>query len=234
MNIFDFFRKLKIPNCTCDICNREVFGGERICKTCLSALPWNDGAICPLCGRMVAEEGICAECKAKPLAVDRARSVFSHEGEAARLVVRFKGGEKYLKEALFKLLSPFLCEHFSETDALAFVPMTEKAQKARTFNQSRLLAEALAESCGRELLECLEKVRDTDAQKTLGRREREENLKGCFRVTDKTSVKGKNILIIDDTLTTGATSSELATVIKRAGAKEVCLLTVTSVPYQKS
>lgn len=232
MNIFDIFQKLKFPNCTCDICNREVFGGERICDKCLESLPWNNGLVCPLCGRKVTEEGICFECKTKPLTVDRARSVFLHEGEAARLVMRFKQGKKYLKEPLFELLLPLLGEHFSEADAVTFVPMTEKSQKARGYNQSRLLAEALSEKFGKELLDCLEKVRDTDAQKMLSRKEREENLKDCFRVADNKRVNGKNVLIIDDTMTTGATAGELATTLRRAGAEKVFLLTVTSVPYK--
>lgn len=232
-----FFKKLGAAvnqydeehNFTCDICGREVFGGERVCAACYQELPWNDAEICPLCGRRVKEAGICLECKQKPLATDKARSAFTHEGEAMRLVVRFKRGNKYLFRTVADLLLPLLEREFSEAEAIAFVPMTEKDEKKRGYNQSRLLAERLAEKCGKEFLDAASKRRQTDSQKTLGRQDREKNLQGCFHVTDRKAVKNKKILIVDDTMTTGATSSELAGAFKRAGAKAVYLLTVTSV-----
>jgi competence protein ComFC len=145
-------------------------------------------------------------------------------------VVRFKRGKKYLYRACAELSLPLLKEEFPEIDALTYVPMTAKAEKQRGYNQSRLLAEELSSRSGKSFVDAVEKRKDTAAQKTLGRKEREENLKGCFHVTDRGAVKGKRLLIIDDTLTTGATATELADCLRRAGAKSVCLLTITSVP----
>ena len=216
-------------NFTCDVCGGEVFGGERICLRCNKTLPWNLSNICPFCGRRVKEEGTCMECKDKPLAVRRARSCFTHEGEAARLVSRFKKGEKYLYRTLAEVAKPLLEREFPEDAALTFVPMTERAEKQRGYNQSRLLAQDLADLSGRELLNAASKQKETPAQKSLGRRDREKNLEGAFHVFDRKAVKGKSIIIIDDTLTTGATSSELASVLLRAGAKDTYLLTITSV-----
>lgn len=216
-------------NFTCDVCGREVFGGERVCAPCYKELPWNNAEVCPFCGRKVKEAGVCLECKEKPLITDKARSVFTHEGEAVRLVLRFKRGNKYLFRTIADLLLPLLEKEFSDADTISFVPMTEKDEKKRGYNQSRLLAERLATLSGKEFLNAAIKQRQTDSQKTLGRKEREKNLEGCFHVTDRKAVKDKRILMIDDTLTTGATSSELAGAFKRAGAKAVYLLTVTSV-----
>lgn len=238
MRLAEFRKKFKAliaryddtHNFTCDVCGREVFGGERVCGQCMAALPWNAAPVCPLCGRKVGEEGICLDCKERPLAVKKARSAFLHEGEAARLVVRFKRGQKYLYRTLCDLMFPLLEREFPHTDAIVCVPMTAAAEKARGYNQSRLLAEELAKRSGKELLSPAEKRRETEAQKFLGRKEREENLKGCFHVHDRRSVRGRKILIVDDTLTTGATASELAGALLRAGAAEVDLLTVTSVP----
>lgn len=217
-------------NFTCDICGREVFANERVCGICMGSLPWNNGVVCPLCGRKEGEAGVCLDCKERPLTVSKARSAFVHEGEAARLVVRYKRGEKYLFRTVCDLLFPLLGKEFPEADALTFVPMTQKAEKARGYNQSRLLAVELSGRSGIELLAPAEKRRETEAQKFLGRKERAENLLGCFHVSDKKAVKGRRILIIDDTLTTGATASELATALLRAGAARADLLTVTSVP----
>ncbi len=232
MKLREILKKLGHPNFTCDICGREVFSGERFCAACYAALPWNNGEVCPLCGRKVLEKGICIECKQNLPVFDGARSAFTHEGEAARLVVRFKRGEKFLYIALSEVLLP-LAKSF-DADSFCFVPMTEKAEKARGYNQSRVLAEELARVTGLELLDCIEKTRESEEQKALGRKERSENLKGCFRVKDGKRVKGRRVILVDDTMTTGATASELAARLKRVGAEKVFLVTVTSVQYRMS
>lgn len=219
-------------NFTCDVCDREVFENERVCARCKQELPWNNGHVCPICGRKVGESGICLECKQKPIGVEMARSAFTHEGEAARLVVRFKKGKRYLYRALAELMLPMLLREFLGADALTFVPMTEKAEKKRGYNQAKLLAEELSARCGKPVLYVLEKRKESKPQKTLGRAEREKNLEGCFHVTDRKAVKGKKVLIIDDTLTTGSTVSAVADALHRAGAASVCALTATSVKYK--
>lgn len=225
-------------NFTCDVCGREVFGNERVCAACRRALPWNDGPVCPLCGRGVKEEGVCLSCKARPIGVEKARSVFLHEGEAARLVVRFKRGEKYLFRTLAELSVPLLEREFPEAETLIGVPMSEKALRKRGYNQAELFAERLAEYTGKSFLKPVEKRKETAAQKFLGRADREKNLKGCFHVKDRKAVQGKRVLVVDDTMTTGATVAELAEALKRAGAAEVGAFTFTSVeekqPYGKA
>ncbi len=216
-------------NFTCDVCGREVFAGERVCTACRGTLPWNDGVICPICGRKVREEGVCISCKQRRPDVERARSVFEHEGEAARLVVRFKRGEKYLFRTLAELSLPLFEQEFSNTQAIVGVPMSEKALKKRGYNQSELYAARLAELAQKEFLSPVVKQRETAPQKFLGRTERRENLAGCFHVRERKAVRGKRVLIVDDTFTTGSTVSELAAVLKKAGAAEVCALTFTSV-----
>ena len=216
-------------NFTCDICGREVFGGERVCAACAGALPFKRGHICPFCGRRVSEPGVCIECKDHRPAVGRARSCFVHEGDAAALVLRFKRGERYLVHALAEDLAPLLEREFSDCDALTFVPMTKRAERARGYNQSKLLAAELSRRTGRELLDVAEKRRETKAQKTLGRAAREANLKGAFHLVHRREVKGRRILIVDDTMTTGATAGELASLFYRAGAGWVGLITFTSV-----
>ncbi len=216
-------------NFTCDVCGREVFGGERICDKCRKILPYNDGIICPLCGRRQKEEGICLTCKQKRIGVEKARSVFTHEGEAARLIVRFKRGPKYLYRTLGEELYALCKREFHGVDAIVAVPMSEKSLKKRGYDQAALLAMRLGELWDVPVLTPVVKTRDTKPQKFLGRTDREQNLKGSFHVADRKSVKGKTILIVDDTMTTGTTLSELADVLGRAGAKTLYAATVTSV-----
>lgn len=216
-------------NYTCDICGREVFDGERICEKCAKDLPWNNAKVCPLCGRRVKESGVCLECKRKPLQFDRARSAFLHEREAARLVVRYKRGERYLYRAIAELCLPRIGKEFPDAEAYVYVPMTKKAEKKRGYNQSRLLCEEFSRRSGVPVLGVAVKSRETQSQKFLGREEREKNLEGCFHIAERNAVKGKTLLVIDDTFTTGATVSELAGALKRAGAAKVYAFTVTSV-----
>ena len=215
-------------NYTCDLCGREVFENERLCKKCREELPVIT-TCCPFCGRRVLEEGPCLECKRQPLAVQKARSCCLHEGGAAALVLRLKRGERYLVSTLADEMLPLFLREFQESDALTFVPMTKRAERARGYNQSRLLAAELARRTGKELLDVAEKQRETKAQKTLGRAAREENLKGAFHLAKRREVRGRRIVIVDDTMTTGATAGELAGLFTRAGAERVGLLTFTSV-----
>lgn len=214
-------------NFTCDVCGREVFAGEHVCDSCRAALP-AIGRHCPVCGRRVREEGVCAACKQRRPVAGKVRSCFSHEGEAARLVLRFKRGERYLACTLAEWMLPLLAA-FPGTDALVPVPMTKRAKRRRGFDQTLLLARELSEWSGVPVLCAAEKRRDTPPQKSLSRSERAKNLEGCFRVADRAAVRGKTLLIVDDTYTTGATADELAAVLLRAGAKEVNALTFTSV-----
>lgn len=219
-------------NFTCDICGREVFDGARVCDPCRGELPWNNGAICLFCGRKVKEEGACMDCKLRPLGVVKARSVFCHEGEAARLVVRFKRGERYLFRTLAELSVPLIEREFGAVEALIPVPMSENSRKKRGYNQSELLAECIAERTGKTVIPAVIKQKDTPSQKFLTRREREQNLESSFHVKMRKEVKGKRVLIVDDTLTTGATISALADLLKRAGAAEVFAFTFTGVEHK--
>ena len=218
---------------TCACCGEELYTDAYFCPRCLARLPFNTGHICKKCGRAVAEEApACLECKADMPSYEKARSAFRYEGDVVRLIRKYKTGAKHLAAPLAEAMLPLVRAEFAEADFLSSVPMTKRAKRRRGYDQGALLAEELAARSGLPYeAELLVKTRETRAQKKLSRRERAENLRGSFRVHERAKCRGRNILLVDDVLTTGATASAVAEALLRAGAARVFVLTAAGVPY---
>ena len=112
-------------------------------------------------------------------------------------------------------------------DAVTYVPMTAQAKKRRGYNQAQLLAQNFCDILNLPPPETLlKKVKETQRQEKLGKRERKENLIAAFAAT--CDLHGKTVLLIDDIKTTGATLNECAKALKKKGATKVVCLTVAS------
>lgn len=231
-NIKKFIRKYFFPeNITCDICGRETFG-TNLCGDCLKKVTFNNTAVCPICGRKTIRPEICIECKDKPPVYDRAVSALVYEEGSVVLISKFKNGKGYLKEYFADLIYEKLLS-FPSFDVIVYVPMTGKDTRKRGYNQSKLLARALSERVEIPVINnALVKIKKTHSQKTLTRKEREENLKGSFKVDKPSDIKGMKVLVVDDILTTGATADEIARQLFNSGAVAVYLATVASVEYK--
>ena len=108
--------------------------------------------------------------------------------------------------------------------------MSEERLYERGYNQAELIADELSLIIGVPVLKgVIIKVKDSKRQATLSAKERKSNLSGTFKVEDSSSLKGKNVLIADDVMTTGATVEVLSHLIVKAGAAKVNVLTVASV-----
>ena len=218
-------------NWRCAVCGKEIFDDEYFCKECESQLPFNDKAICNHCGRqVVAPEEYCSTCKERLLSVDKGRSVFVYDKPISGLIKSAKyDNKRYILEAFVDYLALAYFKNYFNADYITYVPMTAKAQKNRGYNQSKVLAEMLSKKVKIDLINCLVKTKETERQAKLDRNQRMKNLEGVFRVTSRKLIKEKSVLIIDDVATTGATSENIAKILKRAGASKVFLLTVASV-----
>ena len=218
---------------TCACCGKDLFSDGHFCEKCLEDLPFNLGFICNKCGRAIGEDyPVCLECKAHMPAFDAARSAFLYEGEIVRLIRKFKTGAKYLADAFAENMYLHALSDFADADFAVCVPMTAGGEKRRGYNQSAVLAERVCSRAGLSFEEgVLVKAKETPAQKSLSFRERTENLKGAFRVHERKKCAGKNILIVDDVLTTAATGSAVAAALKSAGARKIYLLTAASVSF---
>lgn len=145
----------------------------------------------------------------------------------AFICYKFEGQQSYSKvfsEILYDVAKYFVKE--DDFDLVIPVPISRKRMTERGFNQSELIAEDLAQ---RLLIEyskrALFRVRHTKRQSGLGARQRAKNVEGAF-LADKWIVQGKKILLVDDIYTRGATISECAKELKKAGALKVVGITL--------
>ncbi len=150
-----------------------------------------------------------------------------------KLIQKFKY-EPFIKE-LAEPLASLIIEHFqliekppSFTDFfLVPVPLGKKRLRWRGFNQAEEIGDNLAQFWGIPLLNnVLVKIKNTLPQVELSDKEREENIKGAFLCQNPETVRGKKILLINDVYTSGATMTECARVLKKAGSKEIIGLAV--------
>lgn len=215
---------------TCVNCGREIKSGEtryNFCAECTVKLPTVDGHRCKICGAPLSgEEDYCDNCTRYDRYFDSERAPLVYDGEGKELIKKLKfGNKRYVAEELAKMMSDEFIKEEVGADVITAVPMTDKEIRERGFNQSYLLAEGVAKRLRLNFCRTLVKTKETDRQKMLTAKERRKNLKGVFAVSDKSPIKGKSVLLIDDVFTTGATVNECAAVLKKAGAVKVYALT---------
>lgn len=153
-----------------------------------------------------------------------ARGVLVYDDATAKAIYRFKYGRDTTYSApLGAMMADYPLEGF---DLIIPVPLHIKRLRERGFNQSLLLANAIGKRKGISVAPfILKRTRWTEPQVNLTGKERRVNVKGAFEVCG--DVSGKRILVVDDVYTTGATVSECSKVLKRSGAKEVCVFTLS-------
>lgn len=149
-------------------------------------------------------------------------------GESIRRF-KFRNAPQYAA-AYGRYLSKRIFEEYREDyDLLTWVPVSTLRRLSRGYDQSRLLAEAVAGELCREATPLLKKIRNNPPQSSIfGAAQRRANVQGVYKVTNAQQIRGKRILLIDDVITTGATVSESARILLTAGAKEVYCIALAS------
>ncbi len=215
-----------------------------VCPECEAQITWVASPLCTCCGRVFeAQDGpdrVCGDCQKEAPPFTRARAAVIYEGPSVdalkqrpvlMAITRFKFSRQlaFLPVMQHWLQQPLCLELVAAADLLAPVPLHPKRIKDRGFNQSLLLARAFP---GTPVARAaLIRTRSTPPQVGLNPKERQDNVKGAFAVTDPARVQGKGVLLIDDVYTTGSTVKECARVLLKAGARRVEVLTVARVKY---
>jgi ComF family protein len=156
-----------------------------------------------------------------------------YEDTVREVLHRFKyGGRARLGIRLAQLLSQTWSHHtlLQEAEVILPMPLHRRREKARGFNQSRILAKYLSGMVERPLeSKAVVRIRNTPSQTGLSHRQRRLNVAQCFEVRQPAAIRGKVCLVIDDVFTTGATLNSMARVLKEQGAAKVLALTLARV-----
>lgn len=222
----------------CATCGAELLPGDvTMCWECAYALRSIGPPFCACCGQPTAGDvdiGLtdytCQQCDEFPPAFDIARSYARFEGPARSAILRLKyQRELWLVPTLANWLNAvaITTPEISAAERVIPVPLHPQRQRERGFNQSALVAHPLAKHLGiRFLANGLQRTRPTPTQTRLSKPARRENVRGAFKVRRPEEVKGARILIVDDVMTSGATVSECARVLKKVGATHVTVATL--------
>lgn len=198
--------------------------GDYFCKNCREKIDFLDKPVCPICQRQAIGG------KTHPGCADRYKLDGLIVAAKCRGVIRTAIKKvKYkwiydIEKILVDLVSGQIWKFdFPQNSILVPVPLHIKRKRWRGFNQSEILAATLAQKFKVPFSDTLIRNRETKTQVGLSREERKKNIKDAFaiRQTPHQSVRGKNIILVDDVYTSGATVGECAKVLKKAGAASV-------------
>lgn len=214
---------IKCFGCGKDLKVKNIYN---ICADCKPNFPLNDGRGCVKCGGYVfGGSQYCTMCKGRERSFEKARAPLAYRGLVKRIIRRFKyDGEKFYCRYFARIIADEYAKSDFDVDVVVPVPMTDKRVKERGYNHAELIAREFCKIMDLPLdAETLIRLHDTESQTRKNASERRRNLEGAFKLTTKNAFKDKNVLLIDDVMTTGATAHECAKTLR---AKKVFVLTV--------
>lgn len=201
--------------------------------------------ICPICEEIVDERHqLCENCAKEIIKLDEGKNIPAPISEVMRVTKYRKGTRRLLRalkfdnntnvlNALQSILygvsgRPEIDNFLSKINFATYVPLHEKRFKKRGYNQTELIFKDWLTSKNIPAENLLIRTKATPHLYKYNPTERREILKGAFSLAEGVNVKGKNILIVDDIFTTGATAAGCAEVLKNAGAAKIFMLAFAS------
>ena len=192
---------------------------------------------CVFCARVLdkADDGYCDDCteslpftgeycKQSGDVFDFCVSPLYYTGVVRRSILRYKfRGASHYADVYGELLAECISENQDiKYDLISWVPLSQKRERSRGYDQAMLLAMATALKLDDIAVETLKKPHDVQAQSDLGdKTERNENIRGAYVVSDAEIINNKRVLLIDDVVTTCSTLDECARVLLSASASGV-------------
>jgi ComF family protein len=212
----------------CPLCGRGIGAQTGLCVDCWSTLDVPGEPACARCGRpfvdAVVTGIICGPCLAEPPRHDGIAAATLYNEASRKLVLAFKHGRRL---ALAPLMARLIHAQLPQIDGewlLVPVPLHRLRLWSRGYNQAAVLAGELARLSKATLaVDALHRHKRTASLGALGRKARRRELSGAIRMSAKGAaiVRGRKVVLVDDVLTSGATSDACVRVLKRAGAERV-------------
>lgn len=207
----------------CFFCNTVTAVENKLCGEC-AAIPQEEYTVTePRCTHCGAGKTRCP-CGGKAMFFSDVLAPYYYVQPVYNAVRQFKFHGKREKAAqMAEDMAKRILECFPDKpfDCICYIPQTKKEMQSRGYNQSRLLAEELGKQTGIPLCDTIIKLYDTARQQTLSSAARSGNVLGVFDITSPDEIFEKNILLIDDIKTTGATLNECAKMLRIYGANTV-------------
>lgn len=228
------FLELIYPSKTiCYMCSGTLEKDAKysLCHNCYNNnLPFIPEHHCIKCGiplRMTEDGSICERCKNSNYYFDRVISAVKYERDVKNLIYKFKySNHTYLATTIGRIMAHKLKQEDIEADIIIPVPLYKGKEKERGFNQAILISKYIAEETNIPLnTDILVRTKNTKVMYNLTGKERLENVEGAFKVINKGIIVNKNILLVDDIFTTGATVNSCSKELTDGGAKSITVLT---------
>lgn len=230
MAFFDTIVNLIYPGRRCPVCKNPA-GDDGLCEHCRSGIILIQSGFCRVCGKPLPEpyaDG-CSYCGHGAHVFSAARAAGVYAGTLKRAVIALKYyGRKDVARPLGDLMHAALKSAGFEANVMVPVPLGRVRLKSRGYNQAELLARRVSKLSGIPVVNGLTRVRETESSTGLSRADRLRNLEGAFELHRGIGFKDMDVLVVDDTMTTGATADECAKVLLLSGARRVYLLTAAT------
>lgn len=214
----------------CPLCGDGIEAQSGLCAACWATLVIPGEPSCRACQRPFAAHlapgAMCAPCMADPPRHDGIAAATLYGDASRKLVLAFKHGRRIALAPMLARLIAARLPVIDESWLIVPVPLHRWRLWRRGYNQAALLARELSRTTGAALgLDALQRTRATPALGGLGKRARRRALAGAIRVDPKVkaALAGRRIVLVDDVLTSGATSNACVALLKRAGAEKVVI-----------
>jgi ComF family protein len=218
-------------------CGEPVADTGTLCAPCWSGLSFIAPPVCAACGYPFAfaeaAGALCGACARDRPVYNRARAALVYDAASRGLILALKHGDRTdSAPSLARWIGGAARALLDEADLVAPVPLHRWRLLARRYNQSALLAHALARATGLPCVaDLLVRWRRTPSQGGLTARQRRDNVRGAFAVNRArtAALAGKRVVLVDDVLTTGATAESCARALIQGGAAAVEVATLARV-----
>jgi len=224
--MFALFQGLaaRLPS-RCVVCH--AWPGQPVCEACIGLFA-QPKPRCIGCALAVADAGPpCSACRAAPNPLDAALAAVSYGYPWAALVqdFKFRAQPAWARSmALLMRSAPWVEPALDAADWVIPMPLSTQRLQSRGFNQAWQLAQALSPAKAR--VQWLLRTRDTPAQSSLARKERLSNVAHAFAIDPlrQRDLEGKNVILVDDVMTSGASLRAAAQPLRQAGVATITAL----------